>query len=55
MILSHMIASKPIPSGIGQGRVTANLKGAQIDSALHIDDDKSLKMVWIIVFIAIIT
>jgi len=32
--------------GIGQGRVTDNLKGAHVDGSLHIEDKKSILMVF---------
>eukprot|EP01134_Creolimax_fragrantissima_P003655 CFRG3655T1 len=35
-----------ITEGIGQGRVTDNLKGVPINSALHITDEKSVAMVF---------
>lgn len=32
------------PSGIGQGRITDNLKGAPIDDAVFIPDEQSIEM-----------
>lgn len=34
-----------IYSGIGQGRVTANLKGAPIDDAVFVTDKEAVEMV----------
>jgi len=36
-----------ITEGIGQGRVTANLDGAPIDDAVHVEDHRSIEMVFI--------
>lgn len=38
--------SGSITEGIGQGRVTDNLKGTAIDGAVHISDEKSIEMVY---------
>jgi len=35
-----------ITEGIGQGRVTENMKDAKVDGALHIDDNKTINMVY---------
>lgn len=35
-----------ITEGIGQGRVTENLKGAPIDDAVLIEDSKTIRMVF---------
>ncbi|EQC28052.1 cysteine synthase [Saprolegnia diclina VS20] len=35
-----------ITEGIGQGRVTENLRGAPIDDAVHIEDHRSIEMVY---------
>ncbi|KDO24262.1 cysteine synthase [Saprolegnia parasitica CBS 223.65] len=35
-----------ITEGIGQGRVTDNLRGAPIDDAVHIEDHRSIEMVY---------
>jgi len=35
-----------ITEGIGQGRVTSNLEGIEIDDAVHIPDSESIKMVF---------
>ncbi len=34
-----------VTEGIGQGRLTDNLAGARVDSALHIPDSESVEMV----------
>lgn len=39
-----------ITEGIGQGRLTKNLEGAQIDDALRILDDRSVEMVFRMMF-----
>jgi cysteine synthase len=38
--------SGSITEGIGIGRVTANLKDAQIDDSLHVEDDDSVRFVY---------
>ena len=35
-----------ITEGIGQGRVTNNLKGTEFDDAIHVPDDRSIAMVY---------
>lgn len=35
-----------VTEGIGQGRVTANLAGAPVDDALHVEDARSIEMVY---------
>jgi cysteine synthase A len=35
-----------ITEGIGIGRVTANLDGSPIDDAVHVDDDRTVRMVY---------
>jgi len=35
-----------ITEGIGQGRVTENMKDAKVDGSLHIEDQKTIKMVF---------
>ena len=32
--------------GIGQGRVTDNMKGAKVDTAIHVPDEDSVRMVY---------
>jgi len=40
-----------ITEGIGQGRVTENLKGAPVDKAIYIDDPRTIRMVFDLFFL----
>jgi len=42
--------SGSITEGIGQGRVTNNLKDAEVDGSLYIDDKDSIKMVYRLIY-----
>ncbi len=39
-----------VTEGIGQGRITENLKNAKIDNACRIPDDESIKMLFQLIF-----
>ena len=41
--------------GIGQGRVTNNVKGAPVDYAIMVSDDESVSMVWYYVCSLLVT
>ena len=41
-----MQGTSSITEGIGQGRVTDNLKGAPVDDALLVEDSKTIRMLF---------